>query len=71
MTNVVTLRLVGVEEKFCDLVLPLLEKKYLKKIYNCHSCRVTLGCGEVLPPSQATGLNDKEDLGKAKVCFLE
>lgn len=30
------------EEKFYDLIPPLLEKKYLKTIYNCHKCAKTL-----------------------------
>jgi len=58
---------VVVGEKFCDLILPLLEKKYLKTIYNFRSCRVMLGCVEVLPPSQATGLNkSSRGNGRAK-----
>jgi len=38
---------VGVGDKFCDLIPPLLEKKYLKTIYNCHSCCVMLTMGVV------------------------
>jgi len=30
------------EKKFYDLIPPLLEKKYLKTIYNCHKCAGTL-----------------------------
>ena len=30
------------EKKFYDLIPPLLEKKYLKTIYNCHQCAGTL-----------------------------
>ena len=30
------------ERKFYDLIPPLLEKKYLKTIYNCHLCAGTL-----------------------------
>jgi len=30
------------ERKFYDFILPLLEKKYLKTIYNCHKCAGTL-----------------------------
>jgi len=45
------------EKKFYDLLPPLLEKKYLKTIYNCHKCAQTL---------------DKEDLdGDGKVTVLD
>jgi hypothetical protein len=30
------------ERKFYDLIPPLLEKKYLKTIFNCHRCAGTL-----------------------------
>ncbi|MCJ7508242.1 MAG: HNH endonuclease [candidate division Zixibacteria bacterium] len=30
------------EKKFYDIIPPLLEKKYLKTIYNCHNCTQTL-----------------------------
>ncbi|MGA2093377.1 MAG: hypothetical protein ABSH16_08235 [Sedimentisphaerales bacterium] len=30
------------ERKFYDLIPPLLEKKYLKTIYNCHLCAARL-----------------------------
>ena len=33
------------EKKFYDFIPPLLEKKYLKVIYNCHECTQTLGKG--------------------------
>ena len=35
------------ERKFYDLIPPLLEKKYLKTIYNCHLCAGTLGAGDI------------------------
>lgn len=35
------------EPKFYDLVPPLLEKKYLKTIFNCHSCAGTLDRGDI------------------------
>ncbi|NWF76865.1 MAG: HNH endonuclease [Nitrospirae bacterium] len=35
------------ERKFYDLIPPLLEKKYLKTIYNCHVCAQTLTKGDI------------------------
>lgn len=35
------------ERKFYDLIPPLLEKKYLKTIMNCHKCAETLGRGDL------------------------
>ena len=35
------------EKKFYDLVPPLLEKKYLKTIINCHECAETLSRGDL------------------------
>jgi hypothetical protein len=35
------------ERKYYDLIPPLLEKKYLKTIYNCHSCAGTLDGGDI------------------------
>lgn len=35
------------EEKFYDLLPPLLEKKYLKTIYCCHECAGTLDSGDL------------------------
>ena len=35
------------EKKFYDLIPPLLEKKYLKTIYNCHECAQTLDKGDI------------------------
>jgi len=35
------------ERKFYDLIPPLLEKKYLKTIYNCHECAQTLTKGDI------------------------
>jgi len=35
------------ERKFYDLIPPLLEKKYLKTIYNCHKCTGTLKEGDI------------------------
>jgi len=35
------------ERKFYDLIPPLLEKKYLKTIYNCHECAGTLNAGDI------------------------
>ena len=35
------------EKKFYDAIPPLLEKKYLKTIYNCHNCPQTLVRGDM------------------------
>jgi 5-methylcytosine-specific restriction endonuclease McrA len=35
------------EKKFYDLIPPLLEKKYLKTIYNCHECAQTIDKGDI------------------------
>ncbi len=35
------------EKKFYDLIPTLVEKKYLKTIYHCHSCSNTLDCGDI------------------------
>jgi len=35
------------EKKFYDLIPPLLEKKYLKTIYNCHECARTIDKGDI------------------------
>jgi 5-methylcytosine-specific restriction endonuclease McrA len=35
------------EKKFYDLIPPLLEKKYLKTIYNCHECTRTIDNGDI------------------------
>ncbi len=35
------------DKKFYDQIPPLLEKKYLKTIYNCHECALTLGAGDI------------------------
>jgi len=35
------------ERKFYDLIPPLLEKKYLKTIINCHKCAQTLDRGDL------------------------
>lgn len=35
------------EKKYYDLIPPLLEKKYLKTIYNCHDCAHTLLKGDI------------------------
>jgi len=45
------------EPKFYDLIPPLLEKKYLKTIYNCHICAGTLGSGDVDGDGQITVLD--------------
>jgi len=35
------------EKKFYDFIPSLLEKKYLKTIYNCHKCAGTLDKGDL------------------------
>lgn len=35
------------EQKFYDFIPPLIEKKYLKTIYNCHECAQTLNRGDL------------------------
>jgi len=35
------------DKKFYDSIPPLLEKKYLKTIYNCHNCSGTLDIGDL------------------------
>ena len=35
------------DKKFYDSIPPLLEKKYLKTIYNCHNCSGTLDKGDL------------------------
>jgi len=35
------------ERKLYNLIPPLLEKKYLKTIFNCHECAETLGRGDL------------------------
>jgi len=45
------------ERKFYDLIPPLLEKKYLKTIYNCHSCAGTLEAGDVDGDGELTVLD--------------
>jgi hypothetical protein len=35
------------ERKYYDLIPPLLEKKYLKTIFNCHICAETIDKGDM------------------------
>jgi len=35
------------ERKYYDMIPPLLEKKYLKTIYNCHKCAETIDKGDL------------------------
>ncbi|MBN1765109.1 MAG: hypothetical protein JW860_07620 [Sedimentisphaerales bacterium] len=35
------------ERKYYDLIPPLLEKKYLKTIFNCHQCAGTIDTGDL------------------------
>ena len=45
------------ERKFYDLIPPLLEKKYLKTIYNCHVCAGTLDGGDIDGDGELTVLD--------------
>jgi len=45
------------ERKFYDLIPPLLEKKYLKTIYNCHTCAGTLDKGDIDGDGELTVLD--------------
>jgi hypothetical protein len=45
------------DRKFYDLIPPLLEKKYLKTIYNCHSCAGTLDGGDINGDGELTVLD--------------
>ena len=45
------------ERKFYDVIPPLLEKKYLKTIYNCHKCAGTLDAGDIDGDGELTVLD--------------
>jgi len=45
------------DKKFYDRIPPLLEKKYLKTIYNCHACAGTLDAGDIDGDGQITVLD--------------
>lgn len=45
------------ERKFYDLIPPLLEKKYLKTIMNCHLCAGTLQMGDIDGDGELTVLD--------------
>jgi hypothetical protein len=45
------------ERKFYDLIPPLLEKKYLKTIINCHQCAETLDAGDLDRDGELTVLD--------------
>jgi ribosomal protein L37AE/L43A len=45
------------ERKFYDLIEPLVEKKYLKTIYNCHNCAQTLDKGDLDGDGEITVLD--------------
>jgi ribosomal protein L37AE/L43A len=44
------------ERKFYDLIPPLLDKKYLKTIFNCHQCAGTLDADDVGRDAELTVL---------------
>lgn len=45
------------ERKYYDLIPPLLEKKYLKTIYNCHICAETIDKGDLDGDGEITVLD--------------
>jgi hypothetical protein len=45
------------EKKYFDFIPPLLEKKYLKTIYNCHDCAATLDIGDIDGDGEITVLD--------------
>ncbi|MBI1977494.1 MAG: HNH endonuclease [Candidatus Omnitrophica bacterium] len=45
------------EKKFFDFIPPLLEKKYLKTIYNCHQCTGTLEKADIDGDSEISVLD--------------
>jgi 5-methylcytosine-specific restriction endonuclease McrA len=45
------------ERKYYDLIPKLLEKKYLKTVYNCHRCAGTLGAGDIDGDGELTVLD--------------
>ncbi|MCX7886236.1 MAG: HNH endonuclease [Verrucomicrobiae bacterium] len=45
------------ERKFYDLIPPLVEKKYLKTMANCHECAGTLGASDLDGDGQLTVLD--------------
>jgi hypothetical protein len=45
------------ERKYYDLIPPLLEKKYLKTIFNCHECAETLSRGDLDGDGEITVLD--------------
>jgi hypothetical protein len=45
------------EKKYYDYIPPLLEKKYLKTIYNCHNCSQTLEMGDMDGDAEITVLD--------------
>ncbi len=45
------------EKKFYDLIPPLLEKKYLKTILNCHQCAQTLNRADIDGDGEITVLD--------------
>jgi hypothetical protein len=56
------------ERKFYDLIPPLLEKKYLKTIYNCHLCAGTLGGGS---PTGNQVSSNRGQRGEKAIIYLK
>ena len=52
------------EKKFYDMIPTLLEKKYLKTIFNCHQCAETLDKSDLNPPSPRLRRTLREGKGK-------
>jgi len=48
------------EPKFYDFIPPLVEKKYLKTIFNCHECAGTLGAADLDGDGELTVLDIDE-----------
>jgi hypothetical protein len=55
------------ERKFYDLIPPLLEKKYLKTIFNCHQCAGTLDDGNVGRDGEITVLDIDSVVHKPRI----
>jgi hypothetical protein len=51
------------ERKYYDLIPALLEKKYLKTIYNCHLCAGTLDGGDIDGDGELTVLDIDHIIG--------
>jgi hypothetical protein len=59
------------ERKFYDLIPSLLEKKYLKTIYNCHECSETLDMSDLDGDGEINVIDIDFILHCAKVVLFE